>query len=91
MTASCAHASAPCSRLQGDTEKLAIFGNKRARRGAELKVMAAVETKVPGHFTERLKAEDDDDDGFGTRTLVLKVSRHARTAHAVPRLTPPRA
>jgi hypothetical protein len=31
---------------QGATEKLAIFGPRRGRRGAELKVMAAVETKV---------------------------------------------
>ena len=68
--------SAPCScflSTQGDTEKLAIFGLTRARRGAELKVMAAVETKVPGYFTDHLKAEEDDKDGFGTRTLVLKV------------------
>ena len=35
--------------------------------------MAAVETKVPGYFTERMKVEDDDKDGFGTRNLVLKV------------------
>ena len=73
------------SLLQGDTEKLAIFGRTRARRGAELKVMAAVETKVPGYFTERMKVEEDDKDGFGTRNLVLKVrrraSRHPR-AHA---------
>ena len=34
--------------------------------------MAAVETKVPGYFTDHLKAEEDDKDGFGTRTLVLK-------------------
>ena len=58
---------------QGDTEKLAIFGRTRGRRGAELKVMAAVETKVPGYFTERMVVPEDDKDGFGTRTLVLKV------------------
>ena len=31
-------------------EKLAIFGTIRARRGAELLVLSAVETKVPGYF-----------------------------------------
>ena len=61
---------------QGDTEKLAIFGRTRGRRGAELKVMAAVETKVPGYFTERMVVPEDDKDGFGTRTLVLKVRNH---------------
>ena len=71
--------SAPCScflSTQGDTEKLAIFGRKRGRRGAELKVMAAVETKVPGYFTDKMHIGEADDhpDGFGTRTLVLKVS-----------------
>jgi len=32
-------------------EKLAIFGSIRARRGAELLVLSAVETKVPGYFS----------------------------------------
>ena len=32
------------------TERLAIFGTRRARRGAELKVMSAVEHKHPGYF-----------------------------------------
>ena len=63
----------PLVAPQGDTEKLAIFGRTRGRRGAELKVMAAVETKVPGYFTERMVVPEDDKDGFGTRTLVLKV------------------
>lgn len=36
---------------QRDFEKLAIFGaTPRARRGAELKVLSAVETKVPGYL-----------------------------------------
>ena len=63
----------PVVPAQGATEKLAIFGPRRGRRGAELKVMAAVETKVPGYFTERMVVPEDDKDGFGTRTLVLKV------------------
>ena len=65
--------SSSSAATQGDTEKLAIFGNTRARRGAELKVMAAVETKVPGYFTDRMELPDDREDGFGTRTLTLKV------------------
>ena len=58
--------------MQGGTEKLAIFGIERARRGAELKVMAAVETKVPGHFTDKMDPADDPAEGFGTYTMVLK-------------------
>jgi len=34
----------------GAGEKLMLFGTLRARRGAELKVMSAVEHKKPGHF-----------------------------------------
>lgn len=37
-------------------EKLAIFGDLRQRRGAELKVYSAVEAKCPGFFKEH---EDD--------------------------------
>lgn len=35
-----------------DYEKLAIFGEVRQRRGAELKVYSAVEAKCPGFFKE---------------------------------------
>ena len=34
--------------------------------------MAAVETKVPGYFTKDYVNEDENMDGFGTHTLVLK-------------------
>merc|ERR1711972_1067774 len=44
-----------------DFEKLAIFGGVRARRGAELKVLSAVETKVPGYFN-KIKHEVIDRD-----------------------------
>ena len=69
------------SKHQGDTEKLAIFGRKRGRRGAELKVMAAVETKVPGYFTDKMTIgeTENDSDGFGTKTLVLKVRARCST------------
>jgi len=44
-----------------DYEKLAIFGPVRGRRGAELKVLSAVETKVPGTF-EKIRDEVVDRD-----------------------------
>jgi predicted PilT family ATPase len=55
------------------TEKLAIFGTRRARRGAELKVMSAVEHKHAGYFVNsrsELRADlsqpgDDWKDGWG--------------------------
>jgi len=61
------------SGREGQTEKLAIFGPRRGRRGAQLKVMAAVETKVPNYFTGDSNMDEDDDlDEWGTKTLVLK-------------------
>ena len=39
-----------CSGRNRDYEKLAIFGSIRGRRGAELKVLSAVKTKVPECF-----------------------------------------
>mmetsp|Transcript_66357 Transcript_66357/g.130740 ORF Transcript_66357/g.130740 Transcript_66357/m.130740 type:complete len:900 (-) Transcript_66357:15-2714(-) len=55
------------------TERLAIFGpDERRRRGAELKVMAAIETKLPGHFTVNVTDFEDSEEGFATDTLVLK-------------------
>jgi len=51
--------------------KLAIFGSVRGRRGAELKVLSAVETKVPGYYdkikeaalvqTEAARGDDEPD------------------------------
>jgi len=40
-------------RGKSSTERLAIFGRPRARCGAELKVMSAVEHKSPGYFLDR--------------------------------------
>ncbi|KAG8458153.1 hypothetical protein KFE25_011684 [Diacronema lutheri] len=56
------------------TEKLAIFGPRRGRRGAQLKVLAAVETKMRGFVTAADLAFADDDDTFGTETRVLADS-----------------
>jgi len=59
-------------------EKLAIFGSVRGRRGAELKVLSAVETKVPG-FYSRIKDEVVDRDRgkdktgtWGTDTMTFQ-------------------
>ncbi len=59
---------------EGETEKLAIFGPRRGRRGAELKCMAAVETKVAGYFTgSNLRdSGDEDNEEWGTKTIVLQ-------------------
>merc|ERR1719203_1570731 len=45
-----------------DYEKLAIFGGVRGRRGAELLVLSAVETKVPGYL-DKIKNDVVDRDG----------------------------
>jgi len=54
------------------TERLAIFGPERRRRGAELKVMAAIENKIPGYFTSNLQPGACKDEGFGTDTLSIR-------------------
>jgi predicted RNA-binding protein Jag len=61
-----------------ETEKLCIFGTLRARRGAELKVMSAVEHKHPGHFVRgetllecRRVPGDDAGDDWATDTMML--------------------
>merc|ERR1719454_839520 len=61
-----------------DFEKLAIFGSVRGRRGAELKVLSAVETKVPGYFS-KIKDEvvdrdrgRDDTGTWGTDTMTFE-------------------
>jgi len=54
------------------TERLAIFGPQRRRRGAQLKVMAAIEMKMPGHFTKAVSVCDSPDEGFATDTVAIK-------------------
>ena len=56
-----------------DTEMLAIFGNQRARRGAELKVMAAVDSKIPNHFAQHIDATNEEgDEEFGSKYVALE-------------------
>jgi len=61
-----------CKRDQ--LERLAIFGALRDRRGAELKVMAAIEMKQPFFFTRRDSALplQDPQEGFSTDRLVIE-------------------
>lgn len=59
-------------RSRGGSEQLAIFGDRRARRGAELKIMSAVETKSPGVFTRGVREKFSSEKGFATDRFVLK-------------------
>jgi hypothetical protein len=59
-------------RGKGSTEKLAIFGSLRARRGSELKVMSGVETKSPGYFTRGLHERKSRRRGFDTDRLIFR-------------------
>jgi len=68
-------------RGQGDgrrdfdgSEKLAIFGDRRGRRGAELKCMSAVETKRPGYFTRDVKKHTSEREGFASDTCPMDES-----------------
>jgi len=54
----------------GGAERLAIFGLLGGRCGAELKVMAAIETKIPGYFTKNL-GETRSPDDWGTDTVPM--------------------
>lgn len=57
---------------QGFGEQLAIFGDERGRRGAELKVMSSVEEKSPGHFTKGVGPKTSDKRGFDTERMLFK-------------------
>merc|ERR1719226_281308 len=56
----------------GESEKLIIFGDKRGRRGAELKVMSGVETKSPGTFTRGVREKQSSERGFDTDRMIFK-------------------
>jgi len=60
------------SRGRGGSEQLTIFGSQRARRGAELKVMSAVETKSPGTFTRGVREKFSDEKGFATDRMIFR-------------------
>eukprot|EP00929_Paragymnodinium_shiwhaense_P088675 TRINITY_DN489_c0_g1_i1.p1 TRINITY_DN489_c0_g1~~TRINITY_DN489_c0_g1_i1.p1 ORF type:complete len:243 (+),score=63.34 TRINITY_DN489_c0_g1_i1:98-826(+) len=65
-------------RRDKEYEKLAIFGSVRGRRGAELKVLSAVETKVGGYYN-KIKEEvvnrdrgRDETGSWGTDTMTFQ-------------------
>ncbi|KAJ8605904.1 hypothetical protein CTAYLR_004198 [Chrysophaeum taylorii] len=67
------------------TESLCIFGPLHARRGAEIKVMSAVEHKHPGFCVssrnelrelERVPG-DEDAEGWGTDTVLLSEENYS--------------
>eukprot|EP00405_Crypthecodinium_cohnii_P043233 CAMPEP_0206568426 /NCGR_PEP_ID=MMETSP0325_2-20121206/25828_1 /ASSEMBLY_ACC=CAM_ASM_000347 /TAXON_ID=2866 /ORGANISM="Crypthecodinium cohnii, Strain Seligo" /LENGTH=678 /DNA_ID=CAMNT_0054071807 /DNA_START=48 /DNA_END=2082 /DNA_ORIENTATION=- len=60
------------SGRSGRTERLAIFGPERARRGSELKVMSGIETKSPGFFTRSIRERKSRRRGFDTDRLIFK-------------------
>jgi len=60
-------------------EELVIFGDRRGRRGAELKALSAVESKCPGFF-EQSRDEilyRDQDDDWGVSTMEFKTDELA--------------
>jgi len=57
---------------RGKKERLLIFGNERQRKGAELKVSSAVETKNPGLVSREMKEKISDRKGFGVDTFYLR-------------------
>ncbi|KAL8431759.1 hypothetical protein ACSSS7_005085 [Eimeria intestinalis] len=59
------------SEKAGQTERLAIFGSQRARRGSELKVMSAVEQKMPGYFTDNITEGSSSNEGFDTDYIAI--------------------
>merc|ERR1719162_464849 len=57
---------------KGFGEQLAIFGDRRSRRGAELKIMSSVETKSPGCFTRGVRDKTSSEKGFDTDRMIFK-------------------
>lgn len=57
---------------KGFGEQLIIFGDRRARRGAELKVMSTIEHKNPGVFTKGVREKKSDERGFDTDRMLFK-------------------
>eukprot|EP01055_Gregarina_sp_Pseudo9_P001390 Gregarina_sp_Pseudo_9__1389@NODE_192_length_3688_cov_29_771718_g177_i0_p1_GENE_NODE_192_length_3688_cov_29_771718_g177_i0NODE_192_length_3688_cov_29_771718_g177_i0_p1_ORF_typecomplete_len622_score117_46KH_1/PF00013_29/2_6e07KH_1/PF00013_29/1_2KH_1/PF00013_29/2_4KH_1/PF00013_29/8_1e05SLS/PF14611_6/0_12SLS/PF14611_6/32_NODE_192_length_3688_cov_29_771718_g177_i016073472 len=65
---------APPSEEEAQTkvEKLVIFSpSERSRQGAVLKVMSAIEQKMPGHFTKGVEPVVNDVDAFSTDVVVV--------------------
>lgn len=54
-----------------EAERLVIFGAERARRGAELMIMSAVERKQAGHYTSKMRDKKTNTRGFDTDCLTM--------------------
>jgi len=54
------------------SERIIIFGDRRARRGAEPKVMSGVEAKNPGFFTKGVREKTSSEKRFDTDRLIFK-------------------
>uniref|UniRef100_A0A7S1N3R2 K Homology domain-containing protein n=1 Tax=Eutreptiella gymnastica TaxID=73025 RepID=A0A7S1N3R2_9EUGL len=67
------HLKGESERDRRGEERLAIFGERRARRGAELKVMAAIESRLEGHLTEHIEEHTSDSEDWGTDIVRLKM------------------
>merc|ERR1719183_1032541 len=57
---------------KGFGEQLLICGPRRARRGAELKVMSTVEHKNPGIYTKGLREKSSSEKGFDTDRMHFR-------------------
>ena len=66
------HLKGESDRSRRGEERLAIFGERRARRGAELKIMSAIESRLEGHLTERMEEHKSDSEEWGTDIVRLK-------------------
>lgn len=57
-----------------ESEKLVIFSpSQKARQGAVLKIMSAIEQKKPGHFTAHLETTiNDEDEQFDVDVVPIK-------------------
>ncbi|CAD7974357.1 unnamed protein product [Amoebophrya sp. A120] len=72
-------------RMTKEMERLAIFGaDRRNRRGAELKVLSAIESKCAGYF-EKHRAEilARDEDGENWRSGVMPFSDDSQLSFAL--------
>ena len=67
-----------------DCEKFAIFGSVRGRRGAELKVLSAVKTKVPGCFGKVHDEAVDRERGKEEREGQGRVRHRGHGHHDLP-------
>ncbi|CAD7948978.1 unnamed protein product, partial [Amoebophrya sp. A25] len=60
------------SPMDDGVDYLAVFGDEMGRKGASLKIMGAVETKLPGYYLDDIDSNYiSDEAGFDTETRQL--------------------